>query len=465
MDREMPDTREKTLRLALELGRRVGSHKIVDDPDILASYAKDESDAEPRLPDVALRAECEADVLAALELAEKTDVPVTPRGAGTGKSGGAIAAEGGLVLDCTRLNRVVEVSREDLLAVVEPGVVTGQLQALLAGEGLFYPPDPNSLETCTIGGNVAHNAGGPRAFKYGVTRQYVLGLTLGLVGGARLEVGRRTVKGVAGYDLTALLVGSEGTLGAFTRVTLRLLRNPPVMATLLVRFRDEVTAGTAVSRIVAQGLVPRVLELMDGVVVDTLRRAGAGAIPDGTGALLLIEADGPTEADVDDQVTRLAAECESAGAIDVLMAKHAGERDRLWAARRVLSDAIKERARHKVAEDIAVPRSRAAELLMGLRVVGERHKVVVASYGHAGDGNFHVNVLWDDDGFDPKPCLGDIFRLALALKGTITGEHGVGLAKRAYLPWEQSGEVIALQKRLKVAFDPRGLMNPGKIWL
>jgi glycolate oxidase len=450
---------------ATELSRRIGDHKVIDDRDLLESLAGDESHCEPRMPDLAVRADCTDDVRALLELAFKFDVPVTPRGGGTGKSGGAIPFSGGVVLDMTRLNRIVEIDRHNLLAVVEPGIVTGVFQEAVEEEGLFYPPDPNSLETCTMGGNVAHNAGGPRAFKYGVTREYILGTRTVLMGGRILKTGRRTVKGVAGYDVTALLVGSEGTMGVFTELTVKLMRKPPSLATLLVRLPDEIAGGRAVARIVEAGLVPRVLEFMDGVMVDVLRHTGASAIEEGTGALLLAELDGADDERVEADAVRLAELCENEGAAEVLMARHGGEREKLWAARRVLSDSIKERSAFKMSEDIVVPRSEAPRLLEGLRTIAKRYGVMIPSYGHAGDGNYHVNVLWDDPEFDPDAAVCDLFDLTLALGGTITGEHGIGMAKREWLSKEIGGDTLAIMRDLKKVFDPRRLMNPGKIFV
>ena len=452
-------------RLATELSRRIGDHKVIDDRDLLEGLAGDESHCEPRMPDLAVRADCTDDVRALLELADKFDVPVTPRGGGTGKSGGAIPFSGGVVLDMTGFNRIVEIDRHNLLAVVEPGIVTGVFQEAAEAEGLFYPPDPNSLETCTMGGNVAHNAGGPRAFKYGVTREYVLGTRTVLMGGKILKTGRRTVKGVAGYDVTALLVGSEGTMGVFTELTVKLMRKPPSLATLLVRLPDEIAGGRAVARIVEAGLVPRVLEFMDGMMVDVLRHTGAGGIEEGTGALLLAELDGADDERVEKDAERLAELCEKEGAVEVLMARHGGERDKLWAARRTLSDSIKERSAFKMSEDIVVPRAEAPRLLEGLRTIGKRYGVVVPSYGHAGDGNYHVNVLWDDPDFDPDAAVCDLFDLTLGLGGTITGEHGIGMAKRDWLPREIGVDTLAVMRDLKKVFDPRGLMNPGKIFV
>ncbi len=450
--------------MASVLARRIGDHKVIDDPDLLRALAGDESHCAPHLPDLAVRARLSEDIVATLEEAERFSVPVTPRSGGTGKAGGAIPIFGGVVLDTSRIKQIQEINATDLTAIVEPGCITGDFQSAVEDEGLFYPPDPNSLESCCIAGNVAHNAGGPRAFKYGTTREYVRGLDVVLMGGSGFTVGCPTVKSVAGYDLTRLLVGSEGTLGVFTSVTLRLIHKPPEVATLLVLFADEVAAGRAVSNIVGRGLVPRVLEFMDEVLVDTLRMSGAGSVPEGTGALLLAELDGPGEAVVEEDVSLFAEACEKEGASDVLMARHIGERNRLWTARRDLSNAIKERSNHKISEDIVVPRSAASDLLVGLRRLKEKHGVLFASYGHAGDGNYHVNVLWDDPEWDPEPAVEDVFRLVLDLGGSITGEHGIGLAKKKYLPWEKGDEQVALQRALKKVFDPKGLMNPGKIF-
>jgi glycolate oxidase len=465
MEKEKAKIRASTLKMAVALARRIGEHKVIDDPDILESFSDDESSCAPVMPDLAVRVEQADDVIATVEEAEKFSVPVTPRGSGTGKAGSAIPIYGGVVLDMLKMNRILDINRADLTAVVEPGCITGSFQNTVEQDGLFYPPDPNSLEDCSLGGNIAHNAGGPRAFKYGVTREYVMGVDVVLMGGACLSTGRRTIKSVAGYDLTGLFVGSEGTLGVFTKMMLRLISKPPEVATLLVRFKDEITAGRAVSRIIEQGLRPRVLEFMDETLVATLRLAGAGGIPQDTGALLLAELDGPSEQAVEGDVLLFADMCEKEQAIDVLMARHIGERDKLWAARRTLSDAIKKRAAYKIAEDIAVPRSKIASLLDGLNRLEAEHKVLIASYGHAGDGNFHVNVLWDDPEWDPEPVVEDIFRLALDLKGTITGEHGVGLAKKKYLPWEKDATSLGMQREMKKLFDPKGLMNPGKIFI
>ena len=451
-------------KLAVKLSSTLGDSRVLVDPDVLEHFSRDKSHCNGVMPNLAVRAKNEDEIATILKFSAEFGVPVIARGAGTGKAGGAIPVYGGLVLDLTQMTDVLEVDAENLLTVVQPGIVTGNLQALLEGEGLFYPPDPNSLETCTIGGNVAHNAGGPRAFKYGVTREYVMGLRAVLMNGDVISPGKRTVKGVAGYDLTGLMVGSEGTLGVFSQITLKLVRQPVTRTTLLIPMPNEESAGVAVSKIVAAGLVPMVLEFMDSFIVSVLRSKGISGIAETTGALILAEIDGDDEMSVERDTLRLAEICETAGADEILMARHGGEREKLWAARRIMSEAVAETAKYKVSEDIVVPRAAAPRLLMGLKTLSARHKVQVASYGHAGDGNYHVNVLWNADDFEVTPVLRDVFELTLALGGTITGEHGVGIAKRAYLPMEQSPSLIALQRSIKHVLDPLDLLNPGKIF-
>jgi glycolate oxidase len=455
--------RKQSRKMALGLARRIGESKVIDDPDILETVAGDESVCEPRMPDLLVRARTVEDIEAVLRAAEEFAVPVTPRGGGTGKAGGAIPIFGGVVLDTSRMNQLLHVDRSDFKAEVEPGIILQAFQEEVEREGLFYPPDPNSLETCCLGGNVAHNAGGPRAFKYGVTRNYVMAVEAVLMGGESVSFGRNTVKCVAGYDLTGLMVGSEGTLGVFSKLRLALIPNPPVVTTLLVLFPDEIAAGRAVAAIVEKGPRPRVMEFMDRELVGIVRHH-VSMIPENTGAVLLVELDGEDETRVEADLDRLGDICDEENAADILLAKHGGDRDRLWAARRVLTDAVKSRARFKVAEDIAVPRSSAPKLLEALKRLSEADEVLIAAYGHAGDGNFHVNVLYDDDQWDCEPTIVRVFEIALSLGGTITGEHGVGIAKKKYLPLQKSPSQIAWMQRQKQLFDPQGLLNPGKIF-
>ncbi len=455
---------ERALRAAAEIGRRVGIHKIVDDPDLLVPFGADESGLPAAPPPAAVRAESADDVVATLAVAAERRVPVTPRGRGSGKSGGAIPARGGLVLLTERLDAIVELDRAERLAVVRPGIVLQRFQEAVEAEGLFYPPDPASLETCALGGNVAENAGGPRAFKYGVTREYVLGLEAVLMGGTRLQTGRRTRKGVAGYDVTAALVGSEGTLAVFTEVTVRLQARPAATQTLLATFDHPFAAGEAVRDLLESGLVPCVIEILDRHCVDVMRAAGHNPIPGDPGAALLVELDGRDPARVEADALE-AGELLQRRATQVLVASDPGHRRALWAARRELSTLLAKAHVGKLADDVAVPCRAIPEVLRRFEELGRERGVTVSCYGHAGDGNLHANVLWDDPALDAaaRGTLETMLRVVLEHRGTISGEHGIGLAKRNYLAWEQSAELIELQRRLKAAFDPLGLLNPGKL--
>jgi glycolate oxidase len=448
----------------IALDRALGGSKVRVGEEACAPYTNDESMLEGRTPDVVVIAENAADIATTLELAHRFDVPVTPRAAGSGRTGGAMCVAGGIVLATHGLAQVKEINREDMLAVVEPGVITGQFHAMCEAEGLFYPPDPNSLDYCMLGGNVAENAGGPRAFKYGVTREYVLGLEVVMMGGQTLRTGRRTVKGVTGYDVTSLLVGSEGTLGVFTEITLRLVPNPPAIATVLALFHDVHGAGVAVSRIIAAKLIPRCLELLDRATLDAVRKELP--IDPRAGAMLLIEVDGEGNA-LDEQLERLGEVVTSVeGVVDVVAAQDASQRARLWAARKALSLATRKLAKYKLSEDVVVPRSKVPELLTRVDRIGESTRVRHLTYGHAGDGNLHVNFLWDDDEELPRveEATLRLMRETVALGGTLSGEHGIGVTKAPFLPLEQSSGLIELQKSLKRVFDPKELLNPGKIF-
>jgi len=455
--------RERVERALIELDRALGTSKLLVEEQARLPYASDDSLSEPCLPDAVVLASSREDVAAALRIAEAHDVPITPRAGGSGRTGGAVPVAGGIVLATAALDRVVDVDRRDLLAIVQPGVVTAKLHELVEREGLFYPPDPNSADMCMIGGNVAENAGGPRAFKYGTTREYVLGLEACFVGGRTLRVGRRTVKGVTGYDVTALLVGSEGTLGVFTEITLRLLPKPPRVATLLALYDDVHAAGASVARLIEAGLVPRCLEMLDSATLDAVRAAG-NAVDPRAGAMLLLEVDGE---DTEAQLERLGGALAAAkGIVDLVAAQDSAQRARLWQARKSLSYATRKLAKYKISEDVVVPRSRIPELLAYVDAIGESERVRHLTYGHAGDGNLHVNFLWNDEAEEPAVAraVERLMRATVDLGGTLSGEHGIGLAKAPYLGFEQSDELITLQKDIKRVFDPKGLLNPGKIF-
>jgi glycolate oxidase len=453
--------REKACSL---LDRALGPSKVITGGDAREAYARDESEAEGVTPDAVVLAETPDDILAALRVAREAGVPITPRAAGTGRTGGAVPVAGGIVLSTLGMKSIKEIDRRDGVAVVEPGVVLADLHAAVEAEGWFYPPDPNSLANCCLGGNVAENAGGPRAFKYGVTRDWVLGVEAFLIGGQRFFSGRRTTKGVTGYDVTALLVGSEGTLAVFGDVTLQLLPKPPEVMTLLVLFADVRHAGEAVAAAIAEGLVPRCIELLDAQTLDAMRRAG-NAIDARAGAMLLVEVDGDA-ATCEREAERFGNACDGAGALEVLVAQDTAQRERLWSARRDMSHAVRKLTKKKLSEDVVVPRSRIVALLEHVAALSEREKVRTLTYGHAGDGNLHVNFLWNDDEEVPavERAIEGLFREVVRLGGTLSGEHGIGVLKAPYLSLEQPEQLIALERDLKRVFDPECLLNPGKIF-
>jgi glycolate oxidase len=454
-----------TERAVREIARLLASDQIIDDRDVCAAFAGDESETPARAPDAVVRARAASDVAVVMRAASEHGVPVTPRGAGTGRTGGAVPVCGGIVLSFEGMRSIVEIHRADMVAVVEPGVVLADLHSAVEAEGLFYGPDPNSLATCTLGGNLAENAGGPRAFKYGVTRDWALGLDVITADGTALALGKRTIKGVTGYDLAALMVGSEGTLSVVTRATLKLVPKPEQVVTMLVLLSDVHAAGRAVSALFARALVPRCMELMDGHTLRLVRPTSALPIPEQAGAALIVELDGP-ELLCEHLLEAAGNALADAGALDVLVARHGGEREKLWAARRELSRALRATARHKLSEDVVVPRSQIGALLDTCERLSQRHTIAMPTYGHAGDGNLHVNFLWHERDDEPRvhAAIEALFREVVRLGGTLSGEHGIGTLKAPYLGLEQSPQLIAWQQRVKNTFDPKGILNPGKIF-
>jgi len=408
------------------------------------------------------------EIAAIARLCNEHRVPLVVRGAGTGYTGGAVPTCGGIVISMERLNRILEIDQANLLAVVEPYVITGNLQKAVERMGLFYPPDPASLETSSLGGNVAECAGGPRAFKYGTTRQYVLALEAVLPTGEIVRTGSKAVKNVVGYDLTRLLVGSEGTLAIITKITLRLIPLPPARATLLALFTDIHAATNAVTTLIDRRVVPAALELVDA---DSLRAVngylGEEVVASDTGAALIVEVDGTQEA-VDAEIGSVAGACRDVGASHVSVATSDDERDRLWHVRRELSPALKSTGFLKVNHDVVVPRGRIPDLFAVIEKIRREWDLRVAAFGHAGDGNIHVNLMLDTQ--DPQQrvraeqAVRLLFERVVALEGSISGEHGIGFSKAPYIGIELSPDEIALMKRVKVAFDPNGILNPGKIF-
>ena len=452
--------------LLREFAAIVGPEHVLTAPEDRWTYAFDATE-EAHLPDLVVFPGSAGEISRIVKLANIHHFPVVPRGAGTGRSGGSVPIAGGVVLVLTRLNHILEISPKDLVAVVEPGVILGRLKAAVEEKGLYYPPDPASAEFCTIGGNVAECAGGAVAVQYGVTRDYVLGLEVVLPTGEIIEAGTRTMKGVVGYDLTRLFLGSEGTLGVITKIILRLVAKPPARQTMAAAFETLKAAAEAVSLILASGLAPTALEFMDHVTLGCVREMLPFAVPPKAAALLLLAVDGHPR-DVDDRARAMARFCEEQGADPVLRAQTPEEAEELWKARKVVSPALKKVKPFKVSEDVVVPLGAIPDLISGLQELSRRRGLIIPCYGHAGDGNIHVNILYDrvlpEEMAAVGPTVEEIFVLVRRLQGTLSGEHGIGLTKAPYLGMELSPVAINLQKRLKAAFDPQNIMNPGKIF-
>ncbi len=438
---------------------------VITDPDLLESYRRDETALVPAgTPAVAVLAGETAHVQHVLRIASAAKVPVVTQGARSGLAGGANAIDGCIVLSLLRMNRILEVNRVDRLAVVEPGVTNADLSRAVAESGLFYPPDPASWEFSTIGGNIATNAGGLCCVKYGVTSEYVLGLEVVLATGEVLRTGRRTVKGVAGYDLTRLIVGSEGTLGVITQATLALRPASPPALTLAAVFGSTAAAGAAVTAIITAGAVPSLLELIDRVHLRAIEAYRPMGLDTDAAALLLAQCD--TGERAGDDLAAIAAICRASGATDVVEASDAGESAMLLEARRAAYPAM-ERLGAVIVDDVAVPRSRLADLLDGVERIGIDCEVTIGVIGHAGDGNMHPNIVvprGDAAALERgRRAFEAIMRLGLELGGTVTGEHGVGVLKRDWLQTELGPVGVRVSRAVRAAFDPHLILNPDKV--
>ncbi len=453
-------------KLRRRIEKIVGRDGCETAPEDLACYRYDAAD-EAAVPDMVVHPQGSDQVAALLELASEAGLAVVPRGAGTGLSGGSLALEGGLVLAFDRMNRILEIDTGDMLAVVEPGVVNRELRRAASASGLFYPPDPSSLNVCTLGGNVAENAGGPYGTKYGVTGDYVLGLEAFLAGGRRLETGGRNRRDVAGYDLTSLLVGSEGTLAVVTRITLKLLPAPRSRRTALFSFSDVRAAADAVSALPGSGVVPAAAELMDATCIDCVEKYRFGLLPAGAGAALLVEVDGD-ERSADSQLALVRELCREAGGNMFREAAGEDEAEAAWEARRAVSPALGRAAPDKIGEDVSVPPSQVASMVGEVREIAARHGLTIAVFGHAADGNLHPNILTDRRDPDlmrrTEAAVAELFAAAVEMGGTLSGEHGIGTTKARFLETALQDEALATMRAIKQSFDPEGILNPGKMF-
>jgi glycolate oxidase len=445
----------------------VGEAHARTDGESLTAYGRDALQIGHPADLVLLPADT-AQVAVIASLCNQHRIPLVVRGAGTGYTGGAVPVRGGVVVSMERLDRILAIDEANLLAVVQPYVITRTLQDAVEAKGLFYPPDPASLKQSSIGGNVAECAGGPRAVKYGTTKRYVLALEAVLPTGEIVRTGSKAVKSVVGYDLTQLLVGSEGTLAIITEITLRLVPKPAVQATLQATFAGIDAAVEAVSRLLAARVVPATVELIDRDSLGAVERhVGRTLAPAGTGAMLIIEVDG-VPAGVEDEAARVLDACRAAGALDTRRAATPQEREAIWEARRELSYATRALRPKKINHDVVVPRGRVPALFELIARLRSQHGLLIPCFGHAGDGNIHVNLMVDpadaEEMARAATAVRELFEGVVALEGSISGEHGIGFAKAKYLGLELSPATIALMQRIKAAFDPNGILNPGKQW-
>ena len=448
----------------------VGSENVLVDYEALEKYSHDETAGLSVMPEAVVYARQAGQVAEIFRLAQRERLPVTPRGAGYGLSGGAVPVCAGIVLSLEKMNRILEIDKENLMVTVEPGVITGDIHRAVEAEGLFYPPDPASLDSCTIGGNIAEGAGGPKAVKYGVTMHYVCGLEAVLPNGEIIHTGGKLVKNVTGYNLVQLLIGSEGTLAVVTKIILRLIPKPKVQIDLLAPYADFQQAANTVSALLAARITPACIEFMERDSLLAVERLLGKEVPFREAAAhLLIQLDGNSQAAVEAERDIVGELCLQHGAIDVLVAQDTATRDRLWDARRKIIDALKNESPQNHMEDVVVPRARIPELLKGIKEVAAEENLRIICFGHAGDGNVHVNALKDqlsDERWEEVvPVISEkIYRLCLALGGMITGEHGVGATRRQYLPLALDQAQIEVMRQIRAAFDPNGILNPGKIF-
>ncbi|MCX7738434.1 MAG: FAD-binding protein [Hydrogenothermaceae bacterium] len=454
----VPESVKRALREA------IGNHNVFDDEMDRMLYSYDAT----RLsfpPDVVVIPESGEDVQKVVKICYENGVPITPRGAGSGYTGGSIPVKGGVLISFEKMDKILWIDEDNAVAKVQPGVITYRLQQAVEKKGLFYPPDPASYKFCTMGGNVAENAGGPRCVKYGVTREYIMELDTVIYTGDIIQTGRITLKDVAGYDLTRLLIGSEGTLGIFTGITVKLIPKPKAKKTVKAVYMDLESVGKTVKDIFKAGISPSALEFMDKLAINAVEDFGHFGLPRDAEVILLIEVDGHPKA-LEDEINEVAKICELNGA-KVEVAKTDREAEKLWEARRSLSPAVSKLGRTKINEDIVFPRSYLPDALPKLREIGRRYNLKMVNFGHIGDGNVHANFMIN--GLDPdevsraEKAVEEVFELALSYRGSITGEHGVGITKAEFMRKQFSSQEMDIMRKIKRVFDPENLINPGKM--
>lgn len=430
------------------------------------SYSYDASFGQ-YLPEMVIQPQNAQEISQIIKLANEYIVPVYPRGAATSLSGGPLPVHGGVVLDMSRLNSKLIIDRENLLAIVSPGVITAEIHKKAEEAGLFYPPDPSSSHVATIGGNLLENSSGPKGLKYGTTKEYVIGLEVVTPLGDIIRTGGKTVKNVTGYDLTRLIVGSEGTLGIVTEAILRLIPKPEAQKTLLASFDHLIDSGHAITKILASGILPSALELMDNACIRAVERFCPSGLPIQSEAVIIIEVDGHPEA-IEQEIRKCESICRKTGAIEVKVAKNNEERLRIWNARKMVSPAITQMGPTKISEDATVPRSQIPAMMEKLHQIREKYKLNLVVFGHAGDGNLHPNIITDKRNIEEmkrvENAVSEIFEAAVELGGTLSGEHGIGTLKSPYMEMELGEAGLMMMKKIKEAWDPNNILNPGKIF-
>src|SRR5215203_3072547 len=449
------------------LQRILGDENVVVEPDRVEPYGAD-AVKEKFPPEAVVFPESTAEMVEILKLANEHVFPVTARGGGVGYTGGAVPVDGGIVIGTDRMNRIIEISVDDLYAVCQPGIRTIELQEAAAAKGLLFAPDPASYKDSFIGGNIAENAGGMRTPKYGVTKHHVLGLEVVTATGEVIRTGGRTVKNVVGFDLTGLMCGSEGMLGIITEATLKLLPMPEATSTVRANFHSMEAACKVLTKFTPEGLLPMAMEVLDKYCVAAVEENFAFGLSKDAEAILLVAVDGSLE-EVESNAQTIERIIGDNGGFDILRAKTTEEEDKLWDVRRAISPSLMKYGTLKINEDVVVPRSRVPELIREVEEIGRRHNTFVANFGHAGDGNIHVNFMCNRDDADSiaraRACVKETFALSVSLGGSISGEHGIGYVKAAYLDMAIDAPTLSIMKAIKKVFDPNGILNPGKMFV
>jgi glycolate oxidase len=452
-------------QILIELKEIVQDNRFLIKKTDLYSFSFDASFGE-YLPDVVLQPQSKEEISKIIMLANTYQIPVYPRGAATSLSGGPLPTMGGIVLDMSQYPKSLKIDKEDMLAVVSPSVITSTIHEEAEKVGLFYPPDPSSSHVSTIGGNILENSSGPKGLKYGTTKEYVIGLELVTPTGDIVRTGGKTVKNVTGFDLTRLIVGSEGLLGVVTEITLRLIPKPAHKMTLLSSFRSVVDSGRAITNILSSGVLPAAMELMDKYCIKAVEHYQPSGLPLDADAIVIIELDGH-EASVNEEIDKCSQICQSFPGAIVKVAKSEEDRVKIWKARKMVSPAITQLGPTKISEDATVPRSKIPEMIEKLHAIREKYELNLVVFGHAGDGNLHPNIITDKRNIDEMKkaelAVGEIFQAAIDLGGTLSGEHGIGILKAPYMQ-NELGLTLDLMKKIKEAWDPNNILNPGKMF-